>query len=87
VTPGRTTTKLSSKDQVIIPKPVRDAKGRREGEERVVETVPEGVLFRPAPDVSRTSIEGVAGCLRHRGPRRSLADMDEGVHRLARRSR
>jgi len=82
-----TTTKLSSKGQVIIPKSVRDSKGWREGDELLVEIVPEGVLFRPLPDVPRTSIEDVAGCLRYRGPRRSLAEMDEGVRRLARRSR
>ncbi len=84
-----TTTTLSSKGQVIIPKAVREAKGWHAGDEFVVEVLDGGVLLRPSRrvlEVRPTTIEEVLGCAGYRGPRMSLRDMEEGVRRGARRS-
>ena len=80
-------TRLSSKGQVIIPKPVRDRLGWREGTEIDVEDHGDAVVLRISRLFPRTTIEDVRGCLAYRGPRLSLAQMDEAVRAEARRRR
>jgi AbrB family looped-hinge helix DNA binding protein len=81
------TTKLSSKGQVILPKSVRDAQRWGPGTEFSVEAVADGVLLRPLRSVVHSRLEDVAGCLRVKGPARTIAEMDSAVVTELRRRR
>ncbi len=73
------TTKLSSKGQVIIPKPVRVAHHWEPGLELVVLDTNEGVLLRPKAPFQPTSIKDVASCLRYDGKSKSVDDMEKAI--------
>lgn len=79
------TTRLSSKGQVIIPKSVRDARGWEAGTELIVEERPEGILLRSHRVFVPTRIEDVAGCLKRKGPAKTLREMDEAIEAEARK--
>ncbi len=78
-----TTTKLSSKGQVIIPKPIRSSHHWEPGQELVVIDTGDGILLKPATLFDETSLGDVAGCLKYTGPRKSLADMDVAIRKGA----
>jgi AbrB family looped-hinge helix DNA binding protein len=78
-TPGRLTTIVSSKGQVILPKAIRDQRCWAAGTRLVVEGTPDGVLLRPASPFAPTKIEDVFGSLAYRGPALSLGDMDAAI--------
>lgn len=73
------TTKLSSKGQIVLPKSVREAHGWGPGTEFVIESTPDGVRLRAKAPFPRTQLAEVFGSVTHRGPARSLADMDAGI--------
>jgi AbrB family looped-hinge helix DNA binding protein len=83
--PDRLATTLSTKGQVILPKAIRERRGWRPGARLLVEDTPEGVLLKPAPLFTPTTIEDVLGCLPYNGPARTLEDMDAAVADEARR--
>lgn len=80
-----TTTVLSSKGQVIIPKPIRSAHHWNAGDRLMVEDTPDGVLLRPVALFKRTTLDEVAGCLKWNGPAKSLQEMEEGIAKGAQR--
>ncbi len=69
------TTKLSSKGQVIIPKPLRTAHHWKTGQELVVVDVGDGILLKPKTPFEETNIDDVASCLRFKGKTKTLNDM------------
>ncbi len=71
---ARTTTRLSTKGQVILPKSVRERRGWKAGEKLVVEDRPEGVLLRRLEPQAHTRYEDVAGCL---GPAKREVSIEE----------
>jgi len=82
-----TTTRLSSKGQVILPKAVREANGWRAGIEFIVEQVSDGVLLRPFQPFPPTRIDDVRGISEYRGARKSLNDMERAVEQGVRARR
>jgi AbrB family looped-hinge helix DNA binding protein len=78
------TTKLSTKGQVILPKPIRDAHGWRAGTQFSVEEAPGGILLRPLKPFPPTRPEDVYGCLRYRGKPKTIEEMDAGIARMVR---
>lgn len=74
-----TTTVLSSKGQVIIPKPVRTAHHWNPGDRLVVEDTADGVLLRPATLFKRTTLDDLAGCLKWKGPAKTLEEMEKAI--------
>ena len=63
----RATTVVSTKGQVILPKPIRDSKGWGAGKELIVEETREGVLLRAAqPFALDKSSRRCCGSLSHR---------------------
>lgn len=72
-------TKLSSKGQVIIPKPVRDAHKWDAGTEFVIQEKGNGILLKPITPFKPTRLEDVFGCLHHKGKPLSLEEMDEAI--------
>lgn len=77
--PERLTTTVSTKGQVILPKPIRQALRWEAGTRLIVESTTEGVLLRPEPMFPETRPEDVYGCLAWKGPPKSLAEMEEAV--------
>lgn len=73
------TTKLSSKGQVIIPKPVRASLRWASGQELVVIHVGDSVLLRPKSPFPETSIDAVAGSLPIPGKAKTLDEMEQAI--------
>ncbi len=80
-------TRLSSKGQVIIPKPVRDRHGWRPGVELEVEDRGDSVVLRACEPFPRTTIGDVRGCLKYKGKRVTLKQMNDAVRAEALRRR
>ncbi len=74
-------TKLSSKGQVIIPKPVRSAHDWKAGQELVVIDTGDGILLRPKTPFSTTDIGDVASCLKFSGKAISLREMENAIRK------
>jgi AbrB family looped-hinge helix DNA binding protein len=79
------TTKLSSKGQVILPKPVRDAHNWKPGMRFAVEAVAEGVLLKPLKPFEPKRHEEVFGCLQRKGPALSIEDMERAILKEAKK--
>lgn len=75
------TTILSSKGQVIIPKPIREARHWNPGQRLEVIESDEGILLKPAEPFPATSIADVAGCLVFKGKAKTLTEMEEAIAR------
>lgn len=83
--PANLTTLVSTKGQVILPKAIRDQRRWSAGTRLTVEETPDGVLLRAAPLFPPTTIDEVAGMLRHGAKPLSLDDMDAAVAAEAKR--
>jgi AbrB family looped-hinge helix DNA binding protein len=71
--------KLSSKGQVIIPKPIRDAYHWENGQELMLIDTGNGILLQPKAPFVESALDEVAGCLRYSGKPKSITDMDMAV--------
>lgn len=80
------TTTLSTKGQLVLPKAIRDRRKLRAGTKFTVEETKDGILFRPVPLFPRTELKDVIGMLAYKGPRISIEEMDTAVLAEARRS-
>ncbi|HEY1932323.1 MAG TPA: AbrB/MazE/SpoVT family DNA-binding domain-containing protein [Acetobacteraceae bacterium] len=78
-------TTLSTKGQVILPATIRKRRQWAPGTRLAVEETPDGVLLKPAPLFTRTTLEDVFGCLPYRGAAKSLDEMQAGIAAEARR--
>ncbi len=72
-------TKLSSKGQVIIPKPLRTAHNWEEGQELLVIDCGDGILLKPKRVFAKTTIQDVAGCLNFSGKTKTIEEMNEAI--------
>jgi AbrB family looped-hinge helix DNA binding protein len=80
------TTVLSTKGQVILPKAIRDEKNWAPGARLVVESTPEGVLLRPERLFPPTKFEEVRGCLSPKAKKSlSLDEIDAALRAAAKR--
>jgi len=73
------TTKLSSKGQVIIPKPYRTAHNWKAGQELIVIDTGDGILLKPKAPFQETRIENVASCLKYTGKAKTIAEMEQAI--------
>jgi AbrB family looped-hinge helix DNA binding protein len=73
------TTVVSTKGQVILPKAIRDKRDWRAGTRLVVEETADGVLLRRARVFPETRLEDVFGSLRYEGPPKTIEEMDAGI--------
>ena len=84
-----TSTVVSSKGQVIIPKGVREARRWEAGTRLEVRDTPEGVLLTRRSTAAKTPLsEGLAAIrarVAYRGPTRTLDEMNAAVAREAAR--
>lgn len=80
------TTKLSTKGQLILPKPIRDRHGWRSGCHLLIEDRGDHVVLRSADGIPETTLDELVGCTGYAGPRRSLEEMEAAIARGARES-
>ena len=73
------TTTVSTKGQVILPKAIRQRRNWAPGTRLMVEDTPDGVLLKAAPIFAPTRPEDVAGLLAYRGPPKTLEEMDAAI--------
>ena len=72
---------VSSKGQVVIPKSLRDTHNIRTGDQFFVSAVGDELRFRPAPAISETRLESVAGMLKHLATKRlDDAEIESRIH-------
>jgi AbrB family looped-hinge helix DNA binding protein len=75
------TTKLSSKGQVIIPKPLRTMHHWQPGQRLEVIDTGDGILLKPQSPFPERSLEEVAGSLKYEGEAKSLEQMEEAIRK------
>ncbi len=78
-------TTVSTKGQVILPKPIRQALRWGAGTELVVENTGNGVLLKARSPFAPTKASEVFGMLRYRGKPKTIKEMDAAVAAEARR--
>jgi len=74
-------TKLSSKGQVIIPKPLRTAHQWEAGQELVVVDLAEGILLKAKDPFPETDITDAASCLKFKGRAKTLNDIELAIEK------
>jgi AbrB family looped-hinge helix DNA binding protein len=79
------TTVVSTKGQVILPKAVRDRQKWDAGTRLVVEDRPDGVLLKRERLFPETRLDDVVGSLKYDGPPKTIEEMDAGVLAEAKR--
>jgi AbrB family looped-hinge helix DNA binding protein len=73
------TTKLSEKGQVVIPQKVRSFYGWTPGVQFFIEESKDGIKLKPLKPFEKCILKDVVGCLKYRGPRKTLKDMDAAI--------
>jgi len=73
------TTSLSSKGQIIIPKPIRSQHNWHPGQKFEVIDTADGLLLKEAAPFAATSLDQVAACLPWSGKAKTLAEMEEAI--------
>ena len=76
-------TILSSKGQVIIPKPIRSSHHWEAGQKLLIIDTGDGVLLKPQNPFQETTLDEVAGSLPYAGKAKSLEEMEEGIRKGA----
>jgi AbrB family looped-hinge helix DNA binding protein len=79
-----TTTLLSTKGQIVLPKAIRESKGWKAGTEFTVEETPQGLLLRPKRQIKRITLaefEKIIAKYKWKGKPATLKEMDEGIGR------
>lgn len=74
-----TTTKLSSKGQVVIPKHLRQSYQWEAGQDLVVIDTGNGILLKTKNPFPETTLDQVASCLKYTGQAKSLGDMQDAI--------
>lgn len=80
-----TTTRLSSKGQVIIPKALRTSQHWEAGLELVVTDTGDGLLLKPKAPFPASELAEVAGLFKSRVQPRTEAEIAAALKRAARR--
>jgi AbrB family looped-hinge helix DNA binding protein len=81
------TTTVSTKGQVILPKAIRERRNWPAGTRLVVEDTPNGVLLKSAAVFAPTRPEDVAGMLAYCGPPKTMEEMDAAITAEVKRRR
>jgi AbrB family looped-hinge helix DNA binding protein len=71
--------KLSSKGQVIIPKPIRDTYHWETGQELSLIDTGSGILLQPKAPFAESTLNEVAGCLCYAAKPKSIDEMNKAV--------
>lgn len=79
------TTHLSSKGQIIIPQTVRQAHNWQPGLEFEVKDMDGSILLTPLKPFKSVSVKEVLGCVKYKGPKKSLKEMERGIAKGAKK--
>lgn len=79
------TTHLSSKGQIVIPQAVRQAHNWLPGLEFEVIDMDGSILLTPVKPYKPVSVKEVLGCVKYKGPRKSLQEMEDGIAKGAKK--
>lgn len=79
------TATLSSKGQIVIPKPIRDAHRWKPGIRLVVENSADGILIRPAHSFPETELSQGLGCTGFKGPMIAIEKMNSEIDQAFRK--
>lgn len=77
--PKSSSTILSTKGQIILPKAIREQRQWKPGTRLVVEDTEDGVLLKPAPTFAPTKPEEVFASLPYKGKPKTREEMDAGI--------
>lgn len=77
------TTSLSSKGQVIIPKPIRALHNWHPGQKLEIIDTGDGILLKTATPFTETTLDQVTACLAYRGQAKTLKEMENAIRRGA----
>lgn len=77
------TTSLSSKGQVIIPKPIRASHNWHPGQKLEIIDTGDGILLKAATPFTKTTLDQVAACMQYQGKAKTLEEMEEAIQRGA----
>ena len=83
--PGRVTTIISTKGQIILPKAIRHQRQWDAGTRLVVEDTGDGVLLTRAPLFPETRSGEVFAMLVHKGEPKSVEEMESSILAEAKR--
>ena len=75
------TTVISSKGQVVIPKPIRTAHHWESGDELIVVEVGDGIFLKNKPIFPQKNLDDVAGMLFNEGSAKTLSEMDKAIRK------
>ena len=75
---------LSSKGQIVIPKPIRDAHRWKAGTRLAVEDSADGILIRPVHSFPGTDLAQGLGCAGYKGPAIPIEKMKPEVDQAIR---
>ena len=81
----KSTVRLSTKGQVVLPKSIRRRHNWEAGASLVIEDTPEGVLLKQAPLFPPTRIDDVFGVLKYSGAPKTFEEMNAAVLAEAKR--
>ena len=73
------TTRVSSKGQVIIPKPIRDAYQLNAGQELEVEIVTQGILLKIKNKRAKSTLNDLIGCTGYQGKAKTLDEIEDSI--------
>jgi AbrB family looped-hinge helix DNA binding protein len=73
------TTSLSSKGQIIIPKPIRAQHNWHPGQKFQVIDTANGLILKEATPFAEATLDQVAACLPSHGKAKTLAEMEEAI--------
>ena len=73
------TTHVSSKGQVIIPKPIRDAQQLNVGQELEVEIVTQGILLKIKNKRPKSTLNDLVGCTGYQGKAKTIDEMTDSI--------
>jgi AbrB family looped-hinge helix DNA binding protein len=76
-------TILSSKGQIIIPKPICNAHHWKPGQQFEVIESGDGILLKAFDPFPATTLAEVTACLHYQGETKSLTDMEEAIRQGA----
>ena len=83
----KSTTTVSTKGQIVLPKAILDEHRWKAGMRLTIESTPDGVLLKPSPPFPETQPANVFGSLPYRGKPKSVEEMEAGIAAEARRRR
>jgi AbrB family looped-hinge helix DNA binding protein len=73
------TTRLSSKGQIIIPKWLRERHNWQTGMEFLIVDAGDGIFLKPQRPFAPTTVAEVGGMLAYNGPGKTVEEMDEAI--------